>query len=236
LFLARTTVRTWSPASILQRQHTANLYRQALLPGDKNLFSRAVPAGNLSGMLEAWLTSYGYPVLLAGTFLEGETVMVLGGVAAHLGYLSLAWVIACGVIGSVTGDQLYFFLGRRHGKTLLEKRPAWQAPAQRALQLLERHQNLLILGFRFLYGLRSITPFVIGMSGVSWLRYSLLNVIGAGIWASAVGLAGFYFGQAVEAVLGNIKHYELELMSGIIAAAAVFWLARFLHRRGTANP
>ena len=49
----------------------------------------------------------------------------------------------------------------------------------------KQHQNLLILGFRFLYGLRSVTPFVIGMSGISWLRFALLNVIGAGIWASA---------------------------------------------------
>jgi membrane protein DedA with SNARE-associated domain len=187
-------------------------------------------------MLETWLTNYGYPVLLAGTFLEGETVMVLGGVAAHMGYLSLDWVIACGMIGSVTGDQLYFFLGRRHGNALLARRPAWQARTQRVLRLLERHQNLLILGFRFLYGLRSITPFAIGMSEVSWPRYTLLNIIGAGIWASVAGLAGYYFGQAVEAVFGDIKHYELELMGSIIAIAAMFWLVHAYRRRRVLRP
>jgi membrane protein DedA with SNARE-associated domain len=182
-------------------------------------------------MLETWLTNYGYPVLLAGTFLEGETVMVLGGVAARMDYLSLDWVIACGLIGSVTGDQLYFFLGRRHGNALLARRPAWQARIHRVLGMLELHQNLLILGFRFLYGLRSITPFAIGMSGVSWLRYTLLNIIGAGIWASVVGLAGYYFGQAVEAVFGDIKHYELELIGSIIAIGAMLWLVHACRRR-----
>jgi membrane protein DedA with SNARE-associated domain len=70
----------------------------------------------------------------------------------------------------------------------------------------------------------SDTPFAIGMSGVSWLRYTLLNVIGAGIRASVVGLAGYYLGQAVEAVFGDIKHYELELMGSILAIGAMLWL------------
>jgi membrane protein DedA with SNARE-associated domain len=69
-------------------------------------------------MLESLLATYGYPILIIGTFLEGETVLILGGVSAHLGYLSLNWVIACGFCGTLLGDQFYFFLGRRHGKTL----------------------------------------------------------------------------------------------------------------------
>ena len=42
------------------------------------------------------LQDYGYAAVFVGTFLEGETIMVLGGLAAQLGYLSLDWVIACG--------------------------------------------------------------------------------------------------------------------------------------------
>jgi len=52
--------------------------------------------------------------------------MILGGIAAHPGYLSLGWVISCGFIGTVLGDQLYFYLGRRHGPGLLARRPSWQ--------------------------------------------------------------------------------------------------------------
>ena len=78
-------------------------------------------------MLESLLRAYGYPVLIIGTFLEGESVMLLAGVAAHIGDLSLDWVILCGFCGTFFGDQLYFILGRRHGKSMLAKRPAWQA-------------------------------------------------------------------------------------------------------------
>jgi membrane protein DedA with SNARE-associated domain len=37
--------------------------------------------------LESILDPYGYLAVLVGTFLEGETILVLGGFAAHRGYL-----------------------------------------------------------------------------------------------------------------------------------------------------
>lgn len=182
-------------------------------------------------MLESLLTTYGYPILIIGTFLEGETVMVLGGVVAHLGYLSLNWVIVCGFGGTLIGDQLYFILGRRRGKTWLAKRPAWQPRTDRVLRIMERHQILLILGFRFLYGLRTVTPFALGMSGVSYLRFTVLNVIGAGVWAISIALAGYYFGRAVEAVIGDIKHYELEFIATIVGIGMLIWLVHVYRRR-----
>ena len=181
-------------------------------------------------MLESLLNEYGYPVLLIGTFLEGETILILGGMAAHLGYLSLGWVIACGFLGTLFGDQLYFFLGRRHGAGFLARRPAWQARSQRVYRIMEKYPTLLILGFRFVYGIRTVTPFAIGMSKVSYLRFTLLNVLGAGIWAIAIGLAGYYFGKSVEAIIGDIKHYEFEVLALIGAVGFLVWVI-FLYRR-----
>jgi membrane protein DedA with SNARE-associated domain len=186
-------------------------------------------------VLESLLTTYGYPILVIGTFLEGETVLVLGGLAAQLGYLSLNWVIACGFCGTLIGDQLYFLLGRRHGKTLLARHPSWRVRADRVLYRLERHQNLVIVGFRFLYGLRSVASFAIGMSDISYLRFTLLNLVGAGIWAISIGVAAYYFGQAVEAVLVDIKHYELALMGGIGGFAMLIWIVHLYRRRRSAR-
>jgi len=177
------------------------------------------------------LQDYGYPALLLGTFLEGETILVLGGLAAHLGYLSLEWVIACGFCGTLIGDQLFFFLGRRHGQSLLARFPSWKPRAARVSALLERHQNLLIAGFRFVYGLRTVTPFAIGISNVSYIRFAALNLIGAAIWSITVGLAGYFFGEAMETILGDLKRYELALMAGLVLIAGVVWLIRLYRQR-----
>ncbi len=187
-------------------------------------------------MLESLLTHYGYPIIIIGTFFEGETIMVLGAVAAHLGYLSLEGVIACGFIGSLCGDQLYFLVGRRYGQRILARRPAWQSRTQRVLSLLERHHNLLILGFRFLYGLRSITPFAIGLGGISYLRFALLNMVGAALWAISIGVAGYIFGHAMQSLLLDIKRHELELMAGIVAVGALAGLIHLYRGRRKRPP
>jgi len=182
-------------------------------------------------MLEHLLTNYGYPVIIIGAFLEGETIMVLGGLAAQMGYLALDWVIVCGFAGAVLGDQTYFALGRYRGKAMLARKPAWQPRAARVFKILERHQNLLIISFRYLYGIRTVTPFAIGMSDVSYVRFILLNIPGAVIWATTIGLAGYYFGHAVEAVVGDIKHYELALMLSIIAISGLVWITYYYRHR-----
>ena len=73
--------------------------------------------------LESLVDAYGYVAVLVGTFLEGETILILGGFAAHRGYMALPWVILAAFIGSLCGDQLFFFLGRWHSQAILSKRP-----------------------------------------------------------------------------------------------------------------
>jgi membrane protein DedA with SNARE-associated domain len=174
---------------------------------------------------------YGYSAVLAGTFLEGETILILGGLAAHLGYLSLQWVIVCGFAGSLLGDQLFFLLGRRHGQAILARFPSWKSPSERAFAIMERHQNILIVSFRFLYGLRTVTPLALGISNVSYLRFAILNLIGAAIWAVVIAVGGFYFGQVMESVIGNVKRYELALAGAVVGIAMLAWLFRFYRQR-----
>ena len=62
--------------------------------------------------LTSLIEDYGYLALLIGTFLEGETILVLAGFAAQRGHLEIEWVIVVAFIGSFSGDQLFFYIGR----------------------------------------------------------------------------------------------------------------------------
>jgi membrane protein DedA with SNARE-associated domain len=186
--------------------------------------------------IESFIDTYGYAAILIGTFLEGETVLVLGGFAAHRGYLSLPWVIIAALVGTLSGDQLYFFLGRWHSQKMLAKHPSWEARAARVENLLQRFQRLIIIGFRFLYGLRTVTPFVIGMSSISTLQFILLNIIGALVWAVLVGIGGYAFGSALEAIIGNVKRYELEVIGAVAIVGILIWVIHFYRsKRGKAS-
>ena len=180
--------------------------------------------------MEAFLQTYGYWAILIGTFLEGETILVLGGLAAHMGYMDLTGVILAAFAGSLFGDQLFFFMGRRHSTFLLTRRPSWTSRLERANRLIDRFQTPLILGFRFLYGLRTVMPFAIGISTVPVFRFVLLNALGAIVWAVLVAGGGYLFGNALEGILGNIRHYEKMLFVLVAVAGAVVW-AIYLVRR-----
>ena len=64
-------------------------------------------------------------------------------------------------------DRFYFFIGRLKGKTFLHRRPSWETKVERVLNLFDRYRTLVVLGFRFMYGLRTVTPFAFGLSGNS---------------------------------------------------------------------
>jgi membrane protein DedA with SNARE-associated domain len=180
--------------------------------------------------LESFLETYGLLAILLGTFFEGETILVLAGLAAHRGYLSLPSVVAAGFLGTFVGDQLYFHLGRRHAEVFLARRPAWGARLARSRRFLDRHHVAFILGFRFLYGLRTVSPFAIGMSDVGPRRYLILNAAGGLFWSVAVALLGYSVGEGAETLLGRVKEIEGWLFLGVAVVGSSIWLAFFWRR------
>lgn len=186
-------------------------------------------------LLESLIARYGYAAIVIGTFLEGETILVLAGFAAHRGYLDLYAVIGCAFTGSLLGDQIFFHLGRHKGPELLQRRPGWKSAAQRVLAAMERHQNLLILGFRFIYGLRTVTPIILGSSRVSTLRFLALNTLGALAWAIVIALLGYFLGEAAQAFLGDLRRYEEVLFAGLAGAGILAWLIHRTRHRSRQN-
>lgn len=182
-------------------------------------------------MLESLIAQYGYLAVLVGTFLEGETILVLAGFAAHRGLLHLPGVMLAAFVGSLASDQIFFFLGRRHGEALLARKPAWRPRLARARGLLNRYNTALILTFRFLYGLRNITPIALGMSDVSTPRFVLLNAIGAAVWSIAIALFGWFVGEAARQMLGHLQRYERAVGGAIVAIGVGLWIWHHLAAR-----
>ena len=96
--------------------------------------------------------------------------------------------------------------------------------------MLDRHQVLLILGFRFLYGLRVVTPIVLGASRIAPVRFLVLNMAGALAWSLVIGVMGYLFGNALEVLIGDVRRYELWLFIGV-AASGVLARVIFLFRK-----
>jgi membrane protein DedA with SNARE-associated domain len=180
-------------------------------------------------MISSFVISYGYLAVFAGTLLEGETILIAAGFAAHGGLLEWPLVVLVATAGGTLGDQLAFMLGRWKGDTLIARFPALARQRPRVHDLLERHATLFILTNRFLYGLRIAGPVLMGSSRVPLLRFAILNVLGAALWALLVTAAGYTFGLAVNAMIDNFKRVEGILLVVILALGGVVWLWRRKH-------
>jgi membrane protein DedA with SNARE-associated domain len=199
--------------------------------------------------LRHWLhhllgTEWAYLVLFVWTIFEGETCLILAGAFAITGTPNIFWCILSAFGGSLAGDQMWFFIGRTKGNSTLFRRPSWRQKAQRVFDILEKHSTWLILSFRFFYGLRTVTPFAIGMSSVKTRRFILLNVIGAAVWATCFGLTGYGFGKWLESYFEDHKHRAWAILA-VAVLVFLIWLSRGIYlavkarkarRLTTANP
>jgi membrane protein DedA with SNARE-associated domain len=93
-------------------------------------------------------------------------------------------------------------------------------------QLLHRWDAPLIIGIRFMYGLRIVGPIVIGSSGVAPRRFAFFNVVGAAIWAPLAGGLGYLFGHAIEALVGDLERFEEAGLIFIVVAGLLYTIVR----------
>ena len=165
-----------------------------------------------------------YCAVFVLTCLEGETIMILAGIAARQGLLELPWVIVLGFAGSLTGDQTIFFISRMWGKRILARFPWLYLRMEKVGKVLERHGTWYLVSFRFFYGLRNPTPFVIGLSSIRTSRFVALNTLGAALWAVTLGLMGYLLGELAARILSKAKWAFL----AVAAIGVAIWLVRHL--------
>jgi membrane protein DedA with SNARE-associated domain len=172
--------------------------------------------------LEQLVISHGYWGVFIGTLFEGETILIIGGLCAKLGLLKLFTVVSVAFIGSFSGDQICFFMGYFKGRQILRKHPRWELRVDKVHNRMKRYQTLIMLGFRFVYGMRMMTPFVIGLDrNVRVMKFFILNAIGAAIWSVVVAVGGYFFGYAVESFVKNVKQFQMYaiVVVGVIGTA-----------------
>jgi membrane protein DedA with SNARE-associated domain len=180
--------------------------------------------------LEHLISQYGVLAVFLGAAFEGETAVFLGGVFAHRHFMSWWEAATAAAIGSFAADQAWFFAGRYANRLALVQRFLKTDAAQKVSQLLEAHPTGFILAFRFIYGMRTVSPIAIGLSSVPALRVVIFNFIAAVVWAVLITTVGYLFGNAVEMLFGRLK-LHLHLLIAIAAIAVIVAALAYLIRR-----
>lgn len=192
--------------------------------------------------LVEFIKDWGYIAVFLGSLVEGESVILVACFMAHLGYLSLTKIMIIAFIGTLFADQALYYVGRYYGQALIQRFHALHAPANRAFKLLHRWDIWFILSFRFIWGIRTISPVVIGSSGITPQRYTPLNLVAAIVWTVISCIGGYMLSGVIEEVgLHLIKRYFGFFTVGVIVFIAAFilvkrWLKARVNKLGDDGP
>jgi len=132
-------------------------------------------------------------------------------------------VIVVAAAATVTINQVYFWLARRFGQQRVAAMRTYRT-IQPVLDRIDRHGTLLVFFSRFFYGFRIAIPAACGATGMSAVRFTIVDVVGSIVWSVVVGLAGFAIGQLLDRLLDDLRRYEwwiaLALFCGVLIVLA----------------
>ncbi|MBX9805146.1 MAG: DedA family protein [Alphaproteobacteria bacterium] len=179
------------------------------------------------------IKDWGYIAVFLGSLVEGESVILVACFMAHLGYLSLTKIMIIAFCGTLFADQALYYVGRYYGQALIQRFHSLHAPANRAFKLLHSWDIWFILSFRFIWGIRTVSPIVIGTSGITPERYTPLNLIAAIVWTLISCIGGYMLAGVIEEIgLQVIKRYfGFFTIAVIIIIVAIVILKRWMKRR-----
>ena len=172
-------------------------------------------------MLTELVLRYGYLMLVAGVIVEGDATLVAASFLAHRGELDLYAVMAISAATSLTMNQVYFRLGRRHGVERVAKadgRPLFSTIFRHT----KKHAILLVLASRYVFGFRMAIPMTVGALGMSARKFFLADLFGSIVWVVGLGFTGYAAGQVGDWISSTFHANDWPLAL-ILVAATVWW-------------
>ena len=179
------------------------------------------------------LPIYGLPAVLLGTFLEGEAVLLTAGVLAERGMLHpvAVWLVAS--VGAWTGHLTWFSLARlAAARPTLSAALRWTPLAVRLDRvdgLVRDHPTASIFALQYLYGVRLVGAFALGLTRLSWRRFLVTEAFNCLLWAALFTGTGYAAGRiAAQLLQGWLGWAWVAISLGVLLGAL-----HLLSRRGT---
>ena len=133
--------------------------------------------------------------ILIAFFLPGDSVLFAAGLlAATRNDTNIVILVSVIFLAAFLGDQVGYVLGRKYGRTYLEKRssPRIEKMIKRAENFYERYGWSAVILARFYPWIRTFMPPIAGIGKMNYYRFLAANALGALIWGVGITLLGFY--------------------------------------------
>ena len=163
-----------------------------------------------SEQIMALLIQYKYILLFPAAIIEGPIVTIIAGFFSSIGYLNIFLASLVIISGDLSGDIIYYFVGRYGRKGFIEKWGRFVGVTKQKIEKMEKHfenhaGKTLILG-KLAHGVGTYFLLAAGVAKVPFRKFLWFNFISTVPKTIILILIGFYFGQAY-AKIGRYLDY-----------------------------
>lgn len=178
----------------------------------------------------------GYPVLAAVIFAEtgalvfflpGDSLLVMAGLYAAQGSLSIVMLNLLLIPLAIAGDALSYFIGVKTGKALFNRpRSRFFKPEliAKAHAFYEKHGGKAIIIARFVPVLRTFVPVVAGVGKMGYKKFATYNMVGGAAWILSMTLIGFVLGTRFPILVQHIEKVIIVVVALSLLPPVIEWM------------
>jgi membrane protein DedA with SNARE-associated domain len=185
--------------------------------------------------------SMGYLGIFLLMFLEStffpfpsEIIMIPAGYLAYQGEMNLYMVILVGILGSVAGALLNYYLAMHLGRKIILKYGKYFFIKEETLDKLDtffaKHGEISTFTGRLIPGIRQLISLPAGLARMHIAKFSFYTAIGAGIWVVVLVLVGYLVGSNQELISEYMKSATLIALVSVVLIV-IFYVIRHKRRR-----
>jgi membrane protein DedA with SNARE-associated domain len=144
------------------------------------------------------LALYGYIILALYSFGGGMVALAGAGILSAMGKMDITLSIVVASLFNFIGDNLLFWLAKTNKKEVLSHLKKHRRKIAYTNLIMRRFGILAIFIQKYIYGVKTLVPIVMGMSKFDLKRFILFNFFASVVWGVVVGFISFYFSIAVR--------------------------------------
>jgi membrane protein DedA with SNARE-associated domain len=186
----------------------------------------------------ALIENYGYLIVFLGVVLgtmgipvPSAAILLAAGVLVQQDHLGLRGAIVFGILGAIVGNQIGYWIGYQAGRPFVLK---WGRHVKLTPERLEwverlfaRHGGKAVFAGRFFAVSRVLEALVAGTSRMQWGTFVFYSVLGGTVWATAIVLVGYFFGQSWGATQHWSERSPLVLVCLLLVAPSAYFAYRW---------
>ena len=145
------------------------------------------------------LATYGYIIVALYSFGGGMLALAGAGVLSAMGKMDITTAITIAILFNFIGDSFLFYMGKNNKQEVRGYLAKFKGRIHaRTTLLMRRYGWAVVFLQKYLYGVKTLVPIIMGLSKYDLKKFILLNIFASILWGVVVGSISYYFSAGVQ--------------------------------------